>query len=486
MSKPSIGRDLSEGSIPRHLLAVAMPMLLGNLLNTSYSIIDAIWIGRIVGTEAIGAVAVSFPITFLFVGVASGATMATTILISQYYGAKNYEEVSKTVGTSFGLSIILGVILSIAGILSADSILKLMGTPGAILPLASSYLKISYMGFTIIYLSFLVTSILRGMGDTKTPLLFMAAGVVINAILDPFMIIGIWPFPPLGLRGAAFASIISSGVSLVTGIVYLNRKKGIVTINIRGIISFNRKITGLIFKIGFPSMIQQSAVSLGMAAVTSFVNKFGEKATAAFGAAGRIDSMAFLPAMSIGMAVSVIAGQNLGAGKKERVFETFRWGLLMTLCISAFFSVFFLSIPEIMMSMFTTDQEVISIGSTYLRIVGPSSLMFAVMFVSNGVINGAGHTMVTLMFTLLALWGIRVPSAAILSRSALGITGIWLSFTIGFAVIMTASLFYYRSGRWQKTVIHPVRGASMVEIEAENALNPLVLDEPPDRGAAGV
>jgi putative MATE family efflux protein len=485
VSKNSIGRDLTSGSIPRHLLAVALPMLLGNFINTCYSIVDAIWIGRIAGTAAIGAIAVSFPVIFLFISVASGATMATTILISQYYGARNYKQVSKTVDTSFGVTIILAVIFSVLGILSVDHILVFMSTPWEILPLASSYMKISYMGFTAILLTFLVTSILRGVGDTRTPLFFMSLGVVVNAILDPLLIIGVGPLPTLGLDGAAIASIIAQAIALITGLIYLNSRKGIITVRLKKIFCLDGHITWLIAKIGFPSIVQQSAISLGMAAVTSFVNSFGETATAAFGAAGRIDSLAFLPAMSIGMSVSVIAGQNLGAGKNERVFRAFRWGIFMTLCISGFFSIFFLSIPGPLVSIFTTDKRVIEIGSTYLRIVGTSSIMFAVMQVSNGVINGAGHTMVTLIFTILAMWGIRVPFASILSKSPLGLTGIWFSFTIGFAVIMTASLIYYHSGRWQKAVIHPTEVTEAL-VNTENALDPLVVNEPLDRGKAGI
>ncbi len=448
----TIGRDLTEGSIPRHLLSLAIPMLIGNLLNTGYSIIDAMWIGRMVGREAIGAIAVSFPVVFLFVGVANGATLATTILVSQFFGAKNHTMVRRTVGTSFSLALILGVVSAAAGIMLSGSILKWLGTPESIMPLASSYLKIAFLGFPVMYLSFLVTSILRGVGDTRTPLYFMAAGVVINAVLDPLFIIGIGPLPRMGLDGAAWASIISAFAAVLLGTLYLNSKGSDFAFN-PAKLSADKKVARLIFSIGLPSMIQQSAVSLGMVFIASFVNKFGAVAAAAYGAAGRIDSVAFLPAMSIGLSVSAITGQNLGAGKVDRVHSIFKWGLLMTASISLFLSIFFLSIPDLLLSIFTTDQEVIAIGRNYLRIVGPSTLFFAIMYVSNGVINGAGHTLTTLAFTICVLWGVRIPMAAFLSRTFLGIEGIWIAFAVGFFTIMCVSLSWYFSGRWKKPVV---------------------------------
>jgi putative MATE family efflux protein len=446
-----LGRDMTEGSIPRHLLAVALPMLLHNFLNTAYSIIDTIWLGKMVGKEAVGATAASMPIMFIFIALAGGVTMATTILVSQYYGAKNYKKVEQVVGCSFSIALLLGIVLTIAGISTSDFFLRLMGTPETILPMASGYLKISYVGFVAMYFSFLIISILRGVGDTKTPLIFTTVGVLLNAALDPLLIIGVGPLPQLGLNGAAIASVISSAVALSLGIVYLNKKGTILALR-PSHLNLKWKLAAQIFRIGLPSTVQHSIVSLGMAAVTSVVNGFGTAAIAAFGATGRLDSVSFMPAMSIGMAVSALAGQNLGAGNTERVRTIFKWGMIMTLTITVFFSILFVSIPGTLLNLFIDDPEVKKIGTVYLRIVGPSSIMFAVMFVSNGVINGAGHTITTMLFTLVSLWGIRVPLAVFLSKTSLGIVGVWISFSVSFAVIMSASLLYYRTGRWKKIV----------------------------------
>jgi putative MATE family efflux protein len=273
-------------------------------------------------------------------------------------------------------------------------------------------------------------------------------------VLDPFMIIGIGPFPAMGLDGAAWATLISSSIALVFAITYFWRKDSILIKSIR-FFSLDPQITRLIVKIGFPSMIQQSAIAIGIGAVTSIVNSFGAAAIAAFGAAGRVDSIAFLPAQSIGMSVSTMTGQNIGAGRYDRIPLIFKWGVMMTLAITLVFAVLFVSIPGVLLAPFTADPEVIAIGSNYLRIAGPAITFFAVMFISNGIINGAGHTLTTLIFTLIAVWGMRVPLAALLSAGPLGINGVWVSYAIGFFTTMCISLAWYRSGRWKKAVIRP-------------------------------
>jgi len=446
------GKDLTEGSVPRHLLQLAVPMLLANLLGTSYSIVDAIWIGRFLGKEAIGAVAVSFPVTFIFIGVAAGATIATTVLVSQFYGARNQAMLSKTIGTSFCLTLILGVISAAGGILAAEKILAFLGTPESVVPFAESYLKITLLSLPVMFMHFLISSVLRGMGDTKTPVYFMFVGVTLNAVLDPLMILGIGPFPKMGLDGAAWASLICPIVGLILLVAYLWRKGGALTDGVK-FFSIDAGIAKLIAKIGFPSIIQQTSISFGIATVTSIVNSFGAAAIAGFGVGGRIDSVAFLPAQSIGLAVSTISGQNIGAGRYDRIPLIFKWGVIMTCCITVFFAIIFLSIPEILMTPFTTDPEVIEVGKAYLRIASPAISFFAVMFVSNGIINGAGHTFTTLIFTLIAVWGIRIPFATLLSKTGLGVKGVWVSYAIGFSFTMCISLLWYRSGRWKKSVV---------------------------------
>jgi len=454
------GRDLTTGSVPRHLLNFSIPMLVGNMLQSGYSIINMIWVGNIVGENGLGAAAVSFPIMFILIGIGAGVTMATSVLVAQFYGAKNHEQMKKVIDNSFTLGLSISILLTLLGIAFSSVLLRLMDTPEAIFSMALSYLRISLGGAILLYLMFIISSILRGLGDTVTPLMFMGGGVVLNAILDPLMIIGIGPFPQMGLNGAAWASVVSQGCSLAFALIYLNRKKHVVTIKLQKP-HFDRHITWLLCKIGFPATIQQSLVSIGQAFVTTYVNFFGASAIAAFGAAGRIDMVATMPAIAIGMAATALTGQNLGARKPERVKEIFKWALLLGTSISGVVAIFAFSFPRLILSVFIHHEPVLAIGVEYLRIVAPCYLLFALMFVSAGVVNGAGQTVIPMMLTLISLWLVRVPLAWFLSqRTPLGTRGIWIAMAAGFAVTGVVGYLYYASGRWKKAAAR-IQGSSL-------------------------
>jgi len=222
-----------------------------------------------------------------------------------------------------------------------------------------------------------------------------------------------------------------------------------------GKLNLDGRMISLLFKIGLPSIVQQSLVSIGSLVVVTFVNSFGSAATNAFGATGRVDMVTFMPALSMGLAVSAVTGQNLGAGRTERVKEVFKWGVAMTSSITILISLVVVLLSRLILRMFGLggDAEVVQIGVSYLRIVGSCYVFFAIMFISNGVINGAGHTMTTMGLSLLSLWLIRVPAAWLLSRTGLGITGIWAAIVLSSVISMAASLTYYFSGRWKRSTI---------------------------------
>jgi putative MATE family efflux protein len=394
-----------------------------------------------------------------------GISMASTILIAQYYGAKDYKMVERVVGNSFSVALLAGTILTISGMLLSSFLLKLMDTPPENFAMASSYLVISLAGFILLYLSFLINSILRGIGDAVTPLVFMSIGIGMNAVLDPFFIGGFGPFPSHGLNGAAYASIVSQTISVGISIAYLNRKGHVVAFNPKKLI-LDGRITFLLFKIGFPTIIQQPLISISGMFVQTFVNSFGAAAANAYGAVLTVDMFAFMPAMSMSMAVATLTGQNLGAGRPERVKHIFKSGVMMTSSITILISIIVVTLSRLILLMFGLgdDARVMDIGISYLRIAGSCYIFFAIMFISNGVINGAGHPIITMAFTLLSLWLIRVPLAWFLSKTGLGIAGIWISISCSFFVTMMISLTYYFSGRWKKsTVVKTSSPAQAVE-----------------------
>lgn len=446
------GRDLTTGSIARHVIAFSMPMLAGNLIQTAYSLVNAVWVGKFLGTEAMAAITVGFPAVFVLMAFGGGLTLATNILVAQYVGARDWNRLKQTVNTSTVLIGGISLVFVAFGLSTAHLLLRLMSTPPSVMPLATGYLRIFLLCLPSMFGFFLVGSTLRGAGDSKTPLYFQAFSLAMNAALDPVLMFGLVGLPRLGLNGTAVATLISQTLGLAALCLHLQRQHHLVTPDWRHLRA-DWPTCRLIVKIGFPSVVQQSIVSISMLFVVGFVNSFGERAAAAYGAATRIDQIAFLPAMTIGMAVSTLAGQNIGAGRYDRVNRVFWAAMLLAGGITLMGSALAVAVPQLLLRMFISDPDVIGLGVRYLHIVGGCYIFFAILFVSNGVINGAGHTLATTLITLVSLWAVRVPMAAFLSRHMQRVEGIWYAIAISFAASMMSSIGYYLSGRWKRGVI---------------------------------
>jgi putative MATE family efflux protein len=427
-------------------------MLAGSALQTAYSFINTIWVGQFLGKTAVAAVTVSFPVVFVLIALGAGLTMATTILISQYFGARNLAEMRKVVQNSTILIGVLSLILFGLGEAFAPHIMRAMDTPPEVLDMATSYMRVYLISLPFGFGFFLVRAMLLGIGDSRTPLYYLTAGLVVNAVLDPLLMFGWIGLPRLGLNGTAWASVIAQAGSLLALLIHLQRQKNLVSPDWARL-RVDWKTTWTTITIGVPSAVQQCLVSIGMVFVIGIVNGFGEDATAAFGAASRVDLLAFMPAMSFGMAVSTLAGQNIGAAQYGRVKDVFKWGVLLSGGITLLASALAVTIPGFLLHIFITDHTVIRLGTSYLHIVGACYVFFAVMFVSNGIINGSGHTFVTTIISLVSLWVVRVPLALALSHRLGSVEGIWYAMAASFFVAMTTSLAYDLPGGWKRPVI---------------------------------
>lgn len=443
--------DFTTGNIPRHLLTFAIPMLAGNLLQTFYNTVDSIWVGHFLGPGALAAVSVSFPVLFLFVAFAMGLGIGNNVMIAQYLGAKKEEEVTRTITNALTIFTVIGLFTMIAGLLFHQSILKLIKTPGEIMPLASSYLLIFLLGLPFLFLYNAINTIFQGMGNSKTPLRLLAYATFLNVILDPILILGIGPFPRMGIAGAALATTIAQGLSGVLGLFAL-RKTGFVRFT-KGFI-FSPRLSRIMFRLGLPASAQQTVLSLGFLMMTSIVNAFGKNVIAAFGAGSRVDQFAFLPAMTFSLAISSVAGQNLGALKFQRAKDVARWGAIISSLFAAVTTVAVFLVTPSIIHIFTTDPEVVKLGIVYLRMVSFSYLPLALMFAYNGFLRGAGDTFQTMLNTILTLWVVRIPLAKILSSfSQLGERGIWISQIIGPMVGFFIAYGYYLRGHWQNKIL---------------------------------
>lgn len=453
-------RDFTLGSIPRHLVAFAVPMLAGNVLQVLYNTVNAIWVGRFLGPHALAAVSVSAPIIFGLIALVTGLTMATTVLVSQSFGARRPDQVSRTITNSLILLLGLGLVVSAAGVAFRRPILMVINTPAEVMDLASSYLAVYLTGLVAMFLYNAVGAVLRGLGDSRTPLRFLVYSVGLNIVLDPVLIFGLGPLPALGVPGAALATVLSQVFAAAISLRYLCVTSGLVRYH-PGVFRLDARITGYTFRIGLPAGLQQVLVSLSGLVVSAIVNRFGAVVVAGFGAGGRLDQFAFLPALSVGLAVSGVVGQNLGAGEVSRVRETVKWSLLLSGGVTSIIALAALVWPEALMVPFTRDAAVLGAGATYLRYMSLGYIPLALMFAMSGVLRGAGDTVPTVVVTFVSLWLARVPLAAYLSSlPGLGVRGVWLAVAASPCVGLALYLAYYRAGRWQsKAVIRRVAGA---------------------------
>lgn len=435
--------DLTTGSPGKLIFRFATPMLLGNVFQQLYTITDSIIVGKFLGKEALGAVGAAFPLTFSLISLIIGVASGTTVVIAQYFGAKDVKQVKRAIDTMYIFIFWASIVMGAMGIIFSGSIFRLIHLPDDILPYATTYMTI-YFGGILFFFGFSGTSaILRGLGDSKTPLYFLIISTVTNIFFDLlFIVVFKW-----GIAGAAWATILSQGGAFLTLTLYLNAKHPVINLSIRKYI-WDKAIFRQSLRIGLPTGFQQTFVSLGMLAVLRIVNDYGTNTVAAYSVATRIDGLASLPAMNFGQALSTYTGQNIGANQAGRV----RLGLKATLSMSALTalvtSVAIMLFRYPLMQLFTNDASVIAIGAHYLMIISGFYLIFSSMFVVGGVMRGAGDTIIPMFITLFSLWIVRIPLAAFMSK-AIGVDGIWWSVPIAWTSGLLLSYLYYRTGRWK-------------------------------------
>jgi len=440
-------KDLTTGKESKLILQFAAPMLLGNVFQQMYNIVDSIVIGNFIGKEALAAVGASFPIIFALISMVIGFAMGATIMIAQFFGAKQMDKVRHTIDTLYIVMFFASVILSVIGIVFTDDIFRLIELPEEVLPEAVLYMRV-YISGLVFFFGFNGTSaILRGLGDSKTPLYFLIISTIAYIALDLlFVVVFDW-----GIAGVAIATVISQGGAFLTAIWYLNRTHEVVRLSVRKL-KFDREIFKQSLRIGLPTGFQQTFVSLGLIAVVWIVNLFGTDVIAAFSVVMRIDSIAAMPAMNFAAALSTFVGQNIGANKTERVRSGLIATFKMTTIIAVSTSVFAIGLSKPLLGIFTDDQAVIEIGQQYLYIVSSFYIIFSSMFVINGVMRGAGDTIIPMFTTLVALLFVRVPLSWFLSQR-IGEAGIWWAIPIGWFLGLLFSWAYYLTGKWKTKAV---------------------------------
>lgn len=440
-------KDLTTGHEGKSIFFFAMPMLIGSLFQQLYNTADSIIVGRFIGKEAMAAVSGANPIMFLLVAALMGVSLGFSILVSQFYGSGDLKKVKATIDTTYILLFIGSILISILGIVFGGPMLRLMNTPESVFSQSKLYLTIIFGGilFSAGYNS--VSAILRGLGDSITPLYFLIIATILNIVLDLTFIVVL----KMGVEGVALATIIAQAVSFIISIIYLNKKHEVLKFKIKGII-YDNKIFKDGLRLGLPSGVQQMLFSIGNMALQFLVNSYGTSAMAAFGAGLRIENFISLPIMNLGSAVSTFVVQNIGAGENERVKKGIRESIKMTLVLAVIVIALILLFRENLIALFNTDKDVIKIGSSYLFIIGPFFLFIGTSFVLSSAMKGAGDSMFALISSIVSLWLGRLPASYMLSRF-FGTNGIWMGIPFGWTLGLIVTVIYYNKGRWKTKAI---------------------------------
>ena len=444
MDKRKGNTDLTEGKVWKVIVRFAVPLLVGNLLQQFYNITDSIIVGQFLGKEALAAVSASFFIYYFIISLVIGVGSGTTVVISQLFGAKQYQKVQLAFSSFFIFMLVGGIILSIAGIIFAEPVFRLTNTPEEVIPQAVAYFRI-YIGGTFLFVTFnSIISILRGVGESVRPMLFILITTVLNIAFDLlFILVFKW-----GIEGAARATVVSQGIGMCIALAYVNNTHPLLSIKKQDML-FDWKLFKESLKIGLPTSVQQCAIALGLIALLGIVNSFGTNTLTAYGAAGKIDTIITQAILTLSGALAAFCGQNSGAGRLDRVKKGVQFTMYTNIALGLLtFAAVYLFGNE-MMRIFTKDIDVVAIGKEYLLIIGGFFIVHGALNVYNGALRGAGDTLFPMITSLVCLWLIRIPLAYYLS-SWLGRNGIWWAIGISITIGLIVTCVYYKMGFWKR------------------------------------
>ncbi|WP_254534537.1 MATE family efflux transporter [Halomarina litorea] len=468
--------DVTDGALVKPLLVLSLPVVLSMLLQVGYNLADTFWVGRL-GQDAVSALSFSWPLVFLMISIAGGFTVAGTVLVAQHKGAGNDDRVDHVAGQTIAFVSVLAVFFSAVGYLLVPWLLALVGAaPGTrVHTLSVEYTRTIFLGVVFMFGFFIFQALLRGWGDTKTPLALMAFGVAVNVVLDPILILGFREnvlfdalglggleatllsatgFTGMGVQGAAVATVISRALGATLGMAWLFSGAVGIHLSLDDLV-LKRETVRRIVEIGAPASIEQSTRALGITVLTALVALAGADAVAAFGIGNRITSLVFLPALGFARGMETVVGQNLGNASPDRAKRAVGAGVGIVVAVLLAVSVLAYVFAADIVSVFISGEgsaEVVAIGTEYLRVIGPTFAFVGVFQLLQGGFRGAGSTRVAMVFGILSLWAFRIPPAYALVDS-MGATGIWYGIALSnVAMAVVAGLWFLR-GTWTDSVV---------------------------------
>ncbi len=434
------------------MLVFLVPLILSNALQSIGQLFGSIVVGRWLGVEALAAISAFFPLFFLAVSFVIGIGSGSSILIGQAYGAKNEERLKAVVGTTLTFTLLMGILLAIIGGVFTSEVLRLIGTPENILGVSVHYARILFISMPALFLYFVYTTFMRGTGDSKNPFYFLVVSTVLNLVFLPVLVFGWIGLPKLGVYGAAYASVISMIITLVVMVLYLRKIKHPLQFDasVRHHLKMDWKLLRLLLRLGIPSSITMILVSLSEIAVITFVNRYGSDATAAYGAVNQVASYVQMPAVSLGIAVSIFAAQAIGANQFERLKKVIRAGIILNYIIGGILITLVYLFSMDILSWFLTSKNTLDIAHDLLMITLWSYLVFGHAQIISATMRASGTVLWPTIFSVISIWVVEVPIAYYMPHvNHLGILGIWFGYPAAFIVSLFLLYMYYRLS-WQK------------------------------------
>jgi putative MATE family efflux protein len=428
----------------RIMLVFLVPLMLSNVLQSASQTMASIWIGRLISTQALGAISAVFPIIFMLFSFVFGVSSGSSVLIGQAFGAQDFHRVKKVAGTVLGAALYLGIIVAVIGFLGSPAILKWLATPPDILAQSDAYSRVVFLTMPVFFVYFVYATILRGTGDSTTPFYALIVSSILAIVITPIFIEGFFGLPKLGVVSAAVSGVIANGAALIWLIAYLRRKNHPLQFD-RETISDMRIDWGIlatVLRIGVPTGIQVMMVSLAELAVISFVNHFGSRATAAYGAVNQVVSYVQFPAISIGIAASIFGAQCIGARREDKLNSVVRSAVALNYMVGGVIIAICYICAWIILGWFITDRETLLIAHQLLMITLWGYLLFGNSAVLSGLMRGSGSVLWPTINGIVAIWGVEVPVAWVLMHR-IGLDGVWLGYPISYCVVVLLQFAYY-------------------------------------------
>ena len=434
---------MTSGSISKSIINFAIPIFFGNLFQQLYNTVDSLVVGRFLDENALAAVSSSGPLIFLLVGFFNGVATGAGVLISKYYGAKDNDSVEAAVHTDIAFGLIMGIVLTVVGVALTPQILIWMGTPQSVLPNSIVYFRIYFLGSLALVMYNTNVGILQAVGDSRHPLYYLIFSSILNVILD-ILFIGVMGF---GVGSAAFATVLSQFVSAVLSTVRLVRSDTVCRVNLRRI-RIDRRMLSRIIKLGLPSGVQNSMISIANIFVQSNINAFDVNAVAGCGSYSKLEGFAFLPITSLAVSMTTFIGQNLGARQFERAKKGARFGIFASMLLAETVGVIIYVFSPQLIALFKSDPEIVRFGVLQARTEGLFYLFLAFSHCIAGIMRGAGKAVVP-MLTMMACWCvIRVTYITLMIRMIPNIQVVFWAYPLTWTLSSIVFLIYFLKADW--------------------------------------